>query len=91
MAVDDLVERIKQALFRRRFAYQKTFEGTLGREVLKDLARFCRAHESTFSSDPRLHALAEGRREVWLRIACHLQLPPDELWELYSGRPAKGD
>jgi hypothetical protein len=56
--------------------------------VLKDLARFCRAHESTFDADPRVQANLDGRREVWLRLAHHLQLTPEQLWELYSGRPA---
>lgn len=91
MTREEFVQKLKEALFRRRHAYQTTFRGPLAEEVLKDLARFCRAHESTFAADPRAHALAEGRREVWLRIASHLQLSPDELWELYSGRPAQGD
>lgn len=66
-----------------------TFKGPLAEVVMKDLARFCRAHESTFNADPRAHALAEGRREVFLRIAHHTKLSPDQLWELYSGRPAE--
>lgn len=78
-------------LLGRRYAYVKTFEGPLAREVLKDLARFCRAHESTFDADPRVHAGMEGRREVWLRIEHHLKLSPEQLWELYSGRPAQED
>jgi hypothetical protein len=52
--------------------------------VLRDLAKFCRAHETTFNPDPRAHALAEGRREVFLRIANHMNLTEDELWELYG-------
>jgi hypothetical protein len=81
------------ALLERRYAYQKTFDpnGVLSNAVLKDLARFCRAHESTFTADPRVQANLEGRREVWLRIQHHLKLSPDELWELYSGRPAQED
>ena len=38
-----------------------------------------------------LPAVIQGRREVWLRIQNHLQLTPDQLWELYSGRPSKGE
>jgi hypothetical protein len=79
---------LRRALGERRYAYRATFNGPLADVVLKDLARFCRAHESTFETDERAHALAEGRREVWLRIANHLHLTPDELWSLYSGRPA---
>jgi hypothetical protein len=36
--------------------------------VLKDLEWFCYANRSTYHSDAREHALAEGRREVILRI-----------------------
>jgi hypothetical protein len=52
--------------------------------VLKDLAKFCRAHESTFHKDPRAHAVMEGRREVWLRIQNQLNLTDEELWALYQ-------
>lgn len=91
MTPAEFVEKLKRALFRRQHAYRTAFGGPLGDEVLRDLARFCRAHESTFHADPRAHALAEGRREVWLRIVNHLKLTSDELWELQSGLPAKGE
>ena len=51
-------------------------------EVLADLAKFCRAHDSTFHPDPRVHALAEGRREVWLRIQQYLEMTAEELMQL---------
>jgi hypothetical protein len=71
-------------LRKRRMAYVQTFKGTAADIVLRDLAQFCRAHESTFHPDPRAHAVAEGRREVWLRIQNHLQLSDEELWERYG-------
>lgn len=80
-------EKAREVLFRRRTAYQQLFRGPNGQEVLADLAKFCRANDSTFHADPRVHAMLEGRREVWLRIQHHLQLSPDELWRLYSGTP----
>lgn len=86
MSLPEAVEQAKRWLFRRRYAYQTTFRGPLADEVLRDLARFCRANQSTFHTDDRAHALAEGRREVWLRIANHLNLPPDRLWAIYDGR-----
>ena len=86
MNLPTVVEQAKRWLFRRRYAYQTTFRGPLADEVLRDLARFCRANQSTFHDDARAHALAEGRREVWLRIANHLNLPPDRLWAIYDGR-----
>jgi hypothetical protein len=91
MTPAEFLDKLRQLLMRRRYAYQLTFRAPIAKEVLKDLARFCRAHESTFHEDARAHAMAEGRREVWLRIQNHMQLPPDELWELYSGRPAKDE
>lgn len=80
---NSLFDRAKQFLARRRTAYVKTFTGPFADEVLKDLAVFCRAHSSTFHADPRMHAVAEGRREVWLRIQNHLQLSDDELLRLH--------
>ncbi len=85
------LDALRRLLLERRYAYRTTFEGPLGEVVLKDLARFCRAHESTFDADPRTQANLEGRREVWLRLQHHLKLTPDQLWELYSGRPASED
>lgn len=74
-----------QYLARRRTAYIKTFlNNVFGQEVLEDLARFCRANQSTFHPDARAHAVAEGRREVWLRIQSHLQLSDEQLWQLYG-------
>lgn len=77
----------------RRYAYLKTFDpnGVQSGAVLKDLARFCRAHESTHEADARDSLIFEGRRQVWLRIEHHLQLTPEQLWELYSGRPAQDE
>lgn len=77
----------KQYLADRRTAYVRAFQSPGGEQVLRDLAKFCRAHETTFHSDSRVHAVLEGRREVWLRIMEHLQLSEDELWRLYAVQP----
>lgn len=74
---------------RRRTAYVNTFENPMGREVLADLARFCRANTTTFHADARVHAVAEGRREVWLRISQHLNLSDEQLFDLYAAKTAK--
>ncbi len=68
-------------------AYQLAFPDAENNAVLKDLAKFCRAEATCFHPDQRLHALAEGRREVWLRIMDHLNLPLDEIYEKYT-KPA---
>ena len=78
-----ILEQVKNLLLTRKQSYQFTFDGVHGQKVLKDLAAFCRANKSTFHNDERVHAVLEGRREVWLRIESYLELNPDELWELY--------
>lgn len=89
----ELVQRVKEFLAGRKGAYCRLFsrQNRDAVAVLEDLAAFCRANETTFHGDPRAHALAEGRREVWLRIQQHLQLDDETLWALYRPRNAKGD
>lgn len=70
----------------RKRSYQLTFGQPAGQEVLIDLARFCRANETCFDADPRVHAVAEGRREVWLRIQRHLNLSSEDLLALFAGQ-----
>lgn len=79
--------RSKNLLLERKRNYLQTFEkeSVPATAVLKDLERFCRAHESTFSPDPRVHALLEGRREVYLRIMDYLELELDDLMVKYKG------
>lgn len=72
-------------LAERRTDYTRTFDTPHGAKVLADLAKFCRAQESTFHPDPRVHAVAEGRREVWLRIQQHLNLSEQDLWRAFGG------
>lgn len=81
-----LLERAKNFLFHRSRAYCLVFDpaNQFTEKVLADLARFCRADKSTFHEDPRLHAVMEGRREVWLRIQHHLKLSPDDLMKIYA-------
>jgi len=68
----------------RQQAYRQTFAGGYSRKVLTDLAKFCRANESTFHTDPRVEGVLQGRREVWLRVTQHLNLTEDELQFLYN-------
>lgn len=68
----------------RAQAYTKTFKGIPAESVLEDLAKFCRANESTFHKDSRLEGIMQGRREVWLRISQHLNMSEDELYKYYN-------
>lgn len=74
-------EEARAFVVNRQRAYRATFdsESELNKQVLSDLALFCRADLSTFHTDPRVHALMEGRREVWLRIQEHLNIDSDLL------------
>ncbi len=81
-------------MFRRRgHAYRNVFDpkNMYTKDVLKDLARFCRAHETTFDKDERKHAALEGRREVWLRIQEYLQLDQEQIYELHKAMEFNGD
>jgi hypothetical protein len=86
--IDTVRDKLRRFFDRRRHAYQATFRGGYAHIVLEDLAKFCRANEPTYQQDARAHALAEGRREVWLRIQRHLRLSDDELWALSTGQPS---
>lgn len=80
--LSEMKESALALLDRRRRSYQLTFRNPVGEQVLADLARFCRASETTFHEDPRLHAVLEGRREVWLRVQKYLQLSAEEIYQL---------
>lgn len=73
-------------LRRRKMHYCLTFDSPHGVAVLKDLARFCRAAETEFHPDPRVHAVLSGRREVFLRIIKHTTLTPEALTDIYFGQ-----
>ena len=70
---------LRDLLVLRHQDYARTFDGPVAERVLADLARFCRAGESTFHPDPRVHAVLEGRREVWLRIQKYLRLTAADI------------
>jgi len=82
--IEKAFERARSLLASRRSAYVRTFKNPVGGVVLKDLAKFCRAHESTGHADPTVAARLDGRREVWLRIQHNLQLSDAELWSIYG-------
>ncbi len=77
---------IKRKLHGLIFAYNQIFDrkNVHTDAVLKDLAKFCRAHTSTFHADPRIHAMLEGRREVWLKIQEYLELDMEEIYSLHK-------
>ena len=78
-------ERALAYVLERKRAYQQACGSETTALFMADLASFCRADRTCFNADARLHALAEGRREVWLRIQEHLTLTPEHLVERYGG------
>lgn len=78
--------KLLEKLRKRKYAYRRLFLGDDGLNadgeiVLADLAKFCRVNSSTAvvspvsrAVDPIASAMAEGRREVFLRISAHLHL-----------------
>ena len=89
------MRNIVQRLLWRRQSYKRVFlnqDGQPHRDaeiVLADLKKFCRASSSTVvvspvskSIDPYAMALAEGRREVWNRIAQYLYLDDKTIQQL---------
>lgn len=82
-------------ILNRKAAYRRTFldaDGNINRNaeiVLADLRKFCRATSTTVmvspiskSIDPVAMAMAEGRREVWLRIMAHLHIDEKQVFNL---------
>lgn len=89
---------LRRKILGRRLAWQRLLLAEPGRLtvdaeiVLKDLARFCRAHRSTAvysptrgAIDPIASARADGRREVYLRIVENLHLDERFLTNLREG------
>lgn len=83
-SISAAIEKARQFIFARQTAYRVTFRGPRADIVLKDLAKFCRANDSTFHPDARVSDVMIGRREVWLRIQQNLNLTSDELWNLFG-------
>lgn len=85
------IQNVKNFFTRKAVAYTRVFDkqSPFTQDVLMDLAKFCRAYESTFNPDPRVHAMLEGRREVWLRIQENLNLSVDEIYLLHKVKEIK--
>lgn len=67
----------------KRTAYRMTFDGPRAKEVLEDLASFCRAHSAPFvAGDPMATGVLIGRQEVFHRISRYLHLSDEEIIRL---------
>ncbi|MCE2660921.1 MAG: hypothetical protein LW854_22255 [Rubrivivax sp.] len=97
-----MIHKLIQRVLRRKLAYRRTFMDAEGRLhpsaeiVLADLRRFCRATGSTMvlspvskTIDPLAMAMAEGRREVWMRLMAHLHVDEKQVFNLVE--PSEGE
>lgn len=84
--INELKQKARDVLMSRSQAYNQVFnpESVFVQKVMKDLIKFCRARESAFHIDPRLNAVLEGRREVFLRIQDHTGLDPEAFLKKYG-------
>lgn len=84
-------EEAKAPVAALALAYKRVFnpENADVKLVVKDLARLCRALESTFHPDARVAAQLDGRREVFLHIQKQCKLTTDELWVLLGATAAR--
>lgn len=89
----DLLERGLELLRHRSASYRDVFlgHGQSSDDVLQDLAKFCYAYRSTFHVEHTISDRLDGRREVWLRIAQHLHLDEEQLWEIYGNKSITND
>jgi hypothetical protein len=77
---------------RRKINFQLACNQPAMQEMLIDLAKFCRAGETSVVKDKlgkvdvEQTLLLEGRREVWLRIQNHLNLNTQQLYFLFTGK-----
>jgi hypothetical protein len=96
------MEKLLARILKRKYAYRRLFLGEDGLNgdgqiVLADLAKFCKATSSTAvvspisrQVDPVASALAEGRREVWLRIMAHLHIDEKVVFNLNQNEDQDG-
>jgi hypothetical protein len=90
MSLKDQTAAALARLFPRRDlirAYQAAFTGPAAEAVLGDLALFCGQQQSSVRVngqkcvDPYAMAVAEGRREVLLRITAMMRCDESRLWQ----------
>ena|SRR5215813_8759740 len=81
-----------EAFRARRRSYQLAFGSPAGQDILNDLADFCCAAVPCVAAqkghpvDVHRTMILEGRREVWLRIQKYLNLTPEHIFLLATGR-----
>lgn len=65
-------------------SYQLCLGSPAGKAMLEDLALMCRANESCFDPDARMHAYREGKRVAYIRLIDFRDMTIDELYAKYT-------
>ena len=78
---------VHHQLVAKKRDFQLALRSPAGQSVLADLAAYCRANETVARPTQDETYILIGRREVWLRIQEYLQLTPEELFAIKTGRP----
>ena len=82
-----LIKKVRATIdfYRGRKQDYRIFMTPEGQNVLRELLSLCNAMQTCYRDDPRDHARAEGRRDVWLHIQNRINLSPTQLFRLYNG------
>lgn len=86
----------RRAAYRRAFLNERGQMTEAGQRVMADLAKFCRVRESitvvspiTRTVDTHASMQAEGRREVFNRLAYYLNLSEQDIFQLMEREHAR--
>ncbi len=83
MNAEEAKDYLRRTLIRRRTLYRQVFDTVLGRQVLKDLRKFCKMGQDILEpGDPNATAYNIGRQRVYLRIESILKMDSDKIDEL---------
>lgn len=80
------ITEVRTFIAGRKQGYQVMFANAQGMAVLEDLEKFARygVKYSTFHPDQRQDDMYAGRQDMVKRIRQHLELPLDDLIQLFA-------
>lgn len=86
MNAKEAADAIRSKLITRRRLYRRVFDTPLGRDVLKDLEKFCKMGQDIMvPGDSHMTAFNVGRQRVFLRIRSILKMDADTIDEIARG------
>ncbi len=80
MSVADTYEHYRNKLINRRTLYRRVFGTDLGKDVLKDLRKFCKiGQDIAVPGDPYMTYRNVGLQRVYLRIESIMKMDPETI------------